>query len=317
MSVPMKVAVVIPAHNRKNITLDCLTKLSCVVTDGIFLQVIVVDDGSTDGTSVAIQELFAFVTVLRGDGKLWWSGATNLGVEHALKTGANYILTLNDDVDFETDFILKMLETVSNNPRSIVCCLICYENNREVILSAGRYRAGFLGYTTPAKYANKDVKTVTDEIINSELESGYAMLIPAELFKLIGNFNAKAFPHHMGDMDFVLRARAAGYPVLVNTKARLYTNPGKNYLFNVMVDKDFNHILNSLSDLRSNANWKIRLNFMRAHTKPAILVPVSFGYYLIRMSVLLLVKLIFPKSLMRLVAERRYGKEAYINQAEA
>lgn len=314
MSGPLKVAVVIPAHNRIKITLDCLARLSNVVTEGISLQVIVVDDGSSDGTAAAIQELFAFVTVLRGDGNLWWSGATNLGVEHALKNGADYILTLNDDVDFEPDFLLKMLETADKYPKSIVCCLICYENIREVILSAGRYRAGFLGYKTLAKYANQNVASVTEETISTELESGYAMLIPTELFKLIGNFNATKFPHHMGDMDFVLRARSAGYPVLVNTKARLFTNPGKNYLFNVMVDKNFKYLLNSLSDLRSNANWKIRLNFMSAHTKPAIFIPISFLHYLLRMSSLLLLKLFLPKFFMKYVAEKRYGKDTYINQ---
>jgi len=310
----LNVAIVIPAHNRKSITLDCLQKLTKIDAAGVALQIIVVDDGSTDGTSLAIQEHFNSVTVLKGDGNLWWSGATNLGVAHALHTGADYVLTLNDDVGFEPDFLLRMLETAQKHPKSIVCCLICYENRPDIVLSAGRYRAGFLGYTTPAKYADQNVAAVTEEIIRTELESGYAMLIPVELFKLIGSFDAEKFPHHMGDMDFVLRARNAEYPVLVNTRARLYTNPGKNYLFNVMVEKDFNSLLNSFFDIRSNANWKIRYNFMKAHTKPAILAPVSFAYYLIRMSVLLLVKLILPQSLMRLVAERRYGKDIYINQ---
>lgn len=314
MTAFLNVAIVIPAHNRKSITLDCLQKLTKIDVTGIALQIIVVDDGSTDGTSGAVQERFTSVTVLKGDGNLWWSGATNLGVAHALHNGADYVLTLNDDVAFEPDFLLRMLETAEKTPKSIVCCLICYENRPDVVLSAGRYRAGFLGYTTPAKYADQNVAAVTEEILSTELESGYAMLIPVDLFQLIGSFNAEKFPHHMGDMDFVLRARNAGYPVLVNTKARLYTNPGKNYLFNVMVENDFKSLLNSFFDIRSNAHWKIRYNFMKAHTKPAIMAHISFAYYLSRMSILLFLKLLLPQSIMRRVAEQRYGKEVYQNQ---
>ncbi len=302
-----KIEVVIPAYNRKAITLDCITRMNAIKKEGFDIEIIVVDDGSTDGTGEAISRAFPGVKVLRGNGNLWWSGATNLGIKYALQNSPDYILTLNDDVEFESDFIVRMLETARENTKAIICCLVCYKNKKNTVLSAGRYRSGFLGYKTLAHYANCSKAFVREDVIESELESGYAMLIPAQLFSMIGLFDDKYFPHHMGDMDFVLRAREAGFRVLVNTRARLYAIQGENYLYNVLVEKSFFQVAKSIFSIKSNAYWRTRLNFMVRHTRPRLMVLVAFGHYAIRMCIMLLMKLLLPKTLMRRIVFHRYG----------
>jgi GT2 family glycosyltransferase len=69
--------IVIPAHNRKPLTLACLESLARQTFSDF--AVAVVDDGSTDGTSEAIQEAFPQVHLILGSGDLWWTRATNLG----------------------------------------------------------------------------------------------------------------------------------------------------------------------------------------------------------------------------------------------
>lgn len=308
------IAIVIPVHNRRDTTLTCLNRISKALCPLVDLNIIVVDDGSTDGTSESIKSMYPDVTLIIGNGSLWWSGATNLGIKYALKCGAEYILALNDDVDFEDSFLEHMLTTAQTYSNCIVCGIVCYDRNRGKVYSAGRFRAGFLGYKTPAKHAEKLVSDIKEDLIESELESGYAMLIPAELFKRIGLFDAEKFPHHMGDMDFVLRAKEIGYRVLVNTKARLYSAPGKNYLFNALVEKTFIENLHSLFDIKSTVYWRTRINFITRHTHPAILAPISILYFLVRMASLLLAKGIFPDSFLKQIAYRRYGKDVYENQ---
>jgi GT2 family glycosyltransferase len=68
------VYIIIPVHNRKQITIACLENLN-TCGDLQKYRVIVVDDGSKDGTAEAIREQYPMVEILTGDGNLWWMGA--------------------------------------------------------------------------------------------------------------------------------------------------------------------------------------------------------------------------------------------------
>ena len=81
----IRVEIVTPVHNRKEITLQCLKSLSKINQEGLDVHIIVVDDGSTDGTSEAIESRYPEVEVIKGDGNLWYTEGTNVGVRAALK----------------------------------------------------------------------------------------------------------------------------------------------------------------------------------------------------------------------------------------
>ncbi len=72
----------IPVHNRKKLTRECLASLQN--QDTKHFTVIVVDDGSTDGTSEMIRAEFPDTILLQGDGGLWWVGSINKGIRYAL-----------------------------------------------------------------------------------------------------------------------------------------------------------------------------------------------------------------------------------------
>src|SRR5690242_106951 len=111
-------AIVIPVHNRLVFTRNCLAQLQRQSLRGF--EVIVIDDGSSDGTSDMIRREFPEVTLLLGDGNLWWTGATNLGVKLALEHGANYVMTLNDDTLPTDAFLENMLTVAEQNPRALI-----------------------------------------------------------------------------------------------------------------------------------------------------------------------------------------------------
>src|SRR4051794_31461687 len=68
MAERMSVAIVAPVHNRKNITLQCLRSISRLNSEGLDISVVIVDDGSTDGSSAEINSEFPTVDVVKGDG---------------------------------------------------------------------------------------------------------------------------------------------------------------------------------------------------------------------------------------------------------
>jgi len=112
--------VCVAVFNRRHYTRKCLELL----LDQTYskLRTIVVDDGSTDGTSEMIRVEHAQVVLLRGDGSLYWTGAMRLGIEYILAHCAadDYVLLLNDDLVFGPGLAEKLLETVGRHPRSLV-----------------------------------------------------------------------------------------------------------------------------------------------------------------------------------------------------
>ena len=75
--------VVIPVHNRKDFTRNCLLSLQKQSFQAF--EVVIVDDGSTDGTAEMLREEFPELPVLKGDGNLWWTASVNMGIKYALE----------------------------------------------------------------------------------------------------------------------------------------------------------------------------------------------------------------------------------------
>jgi len=94
----MKIAALITCHNRRAQTLACLEALyQNALSQDYSLHVILVDDGSTDGTGEAVRELYPSVEIIRGDGNLYWNKGMYRAFGHAMETGFDAYLWLNDD----------------------------------------------------------------------------------------------------------------------------------------------------------------------------------------------------------------------------
>lgn len=194
------IAVLITCHNRKDKTLACLTTLyECVVPENHSFEVFLVDDGSIDGTAERIKSDFPDVTIIEGNGNLYWNRGMYKAWEAAAKTkDYDFYIWLNDDTMlYSSAFELVLNSSKQLNHQAIICGATCEKNTGKVTYS------GWL------KSENNPI-TPNGEIQECEIVNGNFLLVPQSVFSKIGNLDWK-FRHAIGDFDYGLRAQKAGF----------------------------------------------------------------------------------------------------------
>ena len=219
-----KIVAVIPVHNRRTTTLQCLKSLSRCLGSGIDLSVIVVDDGSTDGTSGAISQHFPYVETIKGDGSLFFTAGMNLGIKRALQYEPDFILTINDDSVFSEDFLVNLVKTASGYHRAIVgALLLLWDQPHRVFQVAPRWETLSGGFR---HFRQQTIWTVPAKEWEVELIVGNCVLFPAAAFKECGLMNEKLLPQY-GDAEFTPRLKRAGWKLLIEPRARVFCQPNE------------------------------------------------------------------------------------------
>lgn len=243
-----KVSVVTPIHNGIEETLKFLDSLDKINYPNF--DVIIIDDGSKDHSSEIIARKFPRAIRLKGDGNLWWSGATNLGVKYALGNKSDYILTINNDVEVDPNFLTALVECAEGNPESLVGSIIYDSKSQELWYSGGKIN--WNNGTFP-----HNLEPI-DYIYQSEWLTGMGVLIKSEVFEKIGLYNNDKFPQYAGDLEFSMRAKKNGYNLIICSKSIIYNNTDS--CNDILHNKEMTVtlFLKSLFSIRSNCNLKLR-----------------------------------------------------------
>jgi GT2 family glycosyltransferase len=212
--------IVIPVFNRLKYTRECLLSLRQQTCQDF--RVVVVDDGSTDGTDLMLAQEFPEVEVVTGDGNLFWTAGVNLGIRRALALGASRIMTMNNDLLVMPDFIDRMLFWADQRPDAVLGSL-------ELDVATGQpvYGGERLDWATNTRH------DLLAELPANQRQGlhpvtylpGRGLLIPLKVIETIGLFDEKRLPHYLADFDYTSVARIHGFPVYCNYDARLSTYP--------------------------------------------------------------------------------------------
>lgn len=212
--------VVIPVFNRWQYTRDCLLSLRQQTrTD---FRVVVVDDGSTDGTAGMLAQEFPEVEVVTGSGQLFWTAGVNAGIRRALALQATCIMTMNNDVLALPDFMAQMLAAAERHPTALLGPLELDVRTGQPVYGGERLdwrtntRRDLLAVLAPAERHGLHPVTYLP---------GRGLLIPLAAIKAIGLFDEQRLPHYLADFDYTSVARRHGFPVFCNYDARLSTYP--------------------------------------------------------------------------------------------
>jgi len=271
------VFVVIPVHNRRDLTLKCLYSLSLQTHPAILT--IVVDDGSTDGTAEAISKDFPATIVLRGDGNLWWAGATNLGVKYVLgraKRG-DYILTLNNDTEVSPDYLSILADAANSHPQCLIGSVAVTSEDHQTIADGGvriDWRTAKFTRLSRGKRYDSAIQE-NKSLVPVDVLSGRGTLIPVEVFRHIGPYDEVRLPHYGADYEFSHRAKKNGYELFVHYGAVVNSDVSATGLNNENRMLSWKELGKSFFSIRSPNSIRYRWNFARL-TCPPLMLPSFF-----------------------------------------
>lgn len=218
----IKVEIVTPVHNRRDETLQCLRSLARADTTGIKIHIIVVDDGSTDGTTDAIASQFPDVEIVRGDGNLWYTAGTNRGIEAALEHEPDYILAINNDSLFDEKCIARLVACAEKHTRSVIGALLINRDTPHRIFQVSPQwkllNGGF------RHWYKQTVWTIPTEPWRVELIVGNCVLYPVLAIKECGLMDEKRLPQ-FGDAEYTPRMCRLGWNLLIEPRARVFCKP--------------------------------------------------------------------------------------------
>jgi GT2 family glycosyltransferase len=203
-----KVAIILLNLNGYDDTRDCLQSLDKVHYTNF--NVIVVDNGSTDGSGLRIEREFPHARVLHNKKNLGFAGGNNVGIEYALRQQAAYVLLLNNDTIVDPAFLSQLVECGEADPGiGILGPKIFYASEPTRIWYAGgcvHYRVGKCSHRGENQVDNGQFSDIEE----TPFVTGCALLIKSTVLQDIGLLDSRLFIY-WEDSDYCMRAQKAGY----------------------------------------------------------------------------------------------------------
>ncbi len=206
------VAILMACHNRRQQTLRCLDHVAMqVLPVGHAVRVYIVDDGSTDGTAEYVTVAHPSVTVIPGDGTLFWSGGMCLAWHYAARFDPAYYLLLNDDTYLVPGCLNTLIQVATRSASEGKEPCIVVGSCRDSITGQQSYGGQRLRGLHPARLVV--IPPAPTDTQRCDTFTGNCVLITRAAFRVLGMM--RRFRHAMSDTDYGLLARRAGIPVLL------------------------------------------------------------------------------------------------------
>lgn len=215
--------------------------------------IIIVDDGSTDGSSEFIQQQYPQTVILKGDANLWWAGAMNKGIEWALQHKFDYVLTYNDDQLCDPEFLTELVKWAGEYPNAIMSSHVYYINEPKKLVSGGIR----IDKSTRQTFGVHNERTVELPMVPYKVDCapGYSLLISTSIIRAIGIFDNTRFPQIYMELEYCLRAADRGYEVVMVPSSKIWNDRDDKSEDAVRETNPYKRLIWHLTSYKSHLNY--------------------------------------------------------------
>jgi hypothetical protein len=176
-------------------------------------RVVVVDNGSQDGSDQRIREQFPEIHMICNDHNLGFAGGMNQGLDLAMQAGADYMLLVNNDTLLDPALLTELVRVAESHPKAgLLAPKIYYHHDRTLIWAAGATWArfpprakiiGFRKHDHPKYNLQRSVEYAT----------GCVLMIRRQVVETVGGLDTIFYPIYHEDYDYSARVRKAGWEI--------------------------------------------------------------------------------------------------------
>ena len=215
-----RVSIVIPHIGGKDILNNCLDSVIC--NDYKNTVIVVVDNGSTDGSIQFVQQKYKNIKILGNKENLGFAKAVNQGILYAISNECDYVFLLNNDTVLHPECIKNLINSVYHDDCSetigaVGPKILNFDNDREIWFMGAKIDL-FRGIW-------QNAYDEADQIMEVESVSGCAVLLPTYIFRMTGFFDERFFTY-IEDLDFFIRLKRLGFKIIVNPASKVWHKGG-------------------------------------------------------------------------------------------
>jgi GT2 family glycosyltransferase len=213
------VYVITLTWNQKQDTLACLESLSQMSYP--HYRLLLVDNASVDGTAEAVRKRFPDVEVIVNPQNLGFPGGFNVGIRHALTRKAEHVFIINNDTLVDENILDELMAFAGRAEVGMLAPKIYFADEPDRIWSVGGQRHPWTLEMTDKGDRQLD-QGQWDDVLERDYLVGCALLMKRAMLQEIGLFDTGYNPIYYEDVDLCLRARRAGYRLLLVPRACMW-----------------------------------------------------------------------------------------------
>jgi GT2 family glycosyltransferase len=254
------VTIVVPVHNKLQVTYNCLASLLLAPNHATF-EVVVVDDGSSDATQ-DLGELVENIRILRNDVAQGFVRSCNRGAEDA---AGRYIVMLNNDTEVGPGWLDELLFVFERFPNAgLAGARLLYPDGR--LQEAG----GMIFQNFDVWNYGRDDNPHDPRYSytrQAHYISGACIMLPRELWRELGGFSETFAPAYYEDTDLAFRVREAGRAVYYTPFAKVIHFEGVSNGVSLASGMKRYQVIN---EAKFRTRWARAVRALPANTAPDI-----------------------------------------------